>query len=298
MSVDIRLGPRRHRRWAYAIVAVVIILMGGIALYYLGAFDTMTSRGRGAVVGGAILYICPMHPTYTSDRPGECPICGMTLVPAEEEVEEGRKHEAEPTPPGHAAIRVTPTQRQAIGVRLATTAMRVLTKEIRTVGTVAYDPKLAVAQREYLSARRLGDRALAKAAEERLHLMGMSKDQIHKLARAGRIQKNLYLPGPKGAAWIYTVIYEMDIPYVREGQEVHVIVPGQTPMILTGTIAAIDPVLDPQTRTVTVRSEVEDPRGLLKPNQYVDVYIRVPLGTWWWNNPTSSSMRRASSRRP
>ena len=29
------------------------------------------------------LYHCPMHPTYTSDKPGDCPICGMTLVPIE-----------------------------------------------------------------------------------------------------------------------------------------------------------------------------------------------------------------------
>lgn len=26
-------------------------------------------------------YYCPMHPTAVSDRPGDCPICGMTLVP-------------------------------------------------------------------------------------------------------------------------------------------------------------------------------------------------------------------------
>jgi RND family efflux transporter MFP subunit len=29
----------------------------------------------------AIQYHCPMHPTYVSNQPGECPICGMTLVP-------------------------------------------------------------------------------------------------------------------------------------------------------------------------------------------------------------------------
>jgi Cu(I)/Ag(I) efflux system membrane fusion protein len=27
-------------------------------------------------------YVCPMHPSITSDKPGECPICGMQLVPA------------------------------------------------------------------------------------------------------------------------------------------------------------------------------------------------------------------------
>lgn len=26
------------------------------------------------------IYYCPMHPTYTSDRPGDCPICNMKLV--------------------------------------------------------------------------------------------------------------------------------------------------------------------------------------------------------------------------
>jgi len=31
------------------------------------------------------LYRCPMHPTYTSDKPGSCGICGMDLVPVEKE---------------------------------------------------------------------------------------------------------------------------------------------------------------------------------------------------------------------
>jgi RND family efflux transporter MFP subunit len=30
-------------------------------------------------------YHCPMHPTYVSDKPGDCPICGMKLVPIESE---------------------------------------------------------------------------------------------------------------------------------------------------------------------------------------------------------------------
>lgn len=31
--------------------------------------------------GGTVQYHCPMHPTYVSNKPGECPICGMSLVP-------------------------------------------------------------------------------------------------------------------------------------------------------------------------------------------------------------------------
>ena len=31
-------------------------------------------------VGEQEVYYCPMHPVYTSDRPGTCPICNMNLV--------------------------------------------------------------------------------------------------------------------------------------------------------------------------------------------------------------------------
>ncbi|MBI4054506.1 MAG: efflux RND transporter periplasmic adaptor subunit [Elusimicrobia bacterium] len=31
-----------------------------------------------------VKYYCPMHPSYTSDKPGDCPICNMKLVPMEE----------------------------------------------------------------------------------------------------------------------------------------------------------------------------------------------------------------------
>lgn len=33
-------------------------------------------------------YYCPMHPDYRSDKPGDCPICGMRLVPVKKKKEE------------------------------------------------------------------------------------------------------------------------------------------------------------------------------------------------------------------
>lgn len=45
---------------------------------------------------GGVIYTCPMHPQIKRDKPGSCPICGMTLVPekggdSDEEEEAYRK---------------------------------------------------------------------------------------------------------------------------------------------------------------------------------------------------------------
>lgn len=47
-------------------------------------------------------YHCPMHPTYVSDRQGDCPICGMRLVPVTEA--EGTRTAAGAAPPPEIAV--------------------------------------------------------------------------------------------------------------------------------------------------------------------------------------------------
>ncbi|UCE28458.1 MAG: hypothetical protein JSW52_01915 [Candidatus Coatesbacteria bacterium] len=51
-----------------------------------GETETTVTEGKSALEGA--VYTCPMHPEVTSDEPGECPECGMDLVPAEETSEE------------------------------------------------------------------------------------------------------------------------------------------------------------------------------------------------------------------
>ncbi|NLH50227.1 MAG: efflux RND transporter periplasmic adaptor subunit [Myxococcales bacterium] len=56
------------------------ILLFALLLAFSFALATAACNSRGSV---KVLYHCPMHPTYISDRPGDCPICGMRLVPME-----------------------------------------------------------------------------------------------------------------------------------------------------------------------------------------------------------------------
>jgi Cu(I)/Ag(I) efflux system membrane fusion protein len=43
----------------------------------------------------SVQYHCPMHPTYISNQPGDCPICGMTLVPIDKSGKEIKEESKE-----------------------------------------------------------------------------------------------------------------------------------------------------------------------------------------------------------
>jgi RND family efflux transporter MFP subunit len=56
-----------------------LILIAALG-FVLTAFLTACGNGSPQTVR----YHCPMHPTFVSDKPGDCPICGMRLIPIEE----------------------------------------------------------------------------------------------------------------------------------------------------------------------------------------------------------------------
>ncbi len=59
----------------FLIGVVVIVLVVGGFLLVTGHVSPVTSQASRRAT-----YYCPMHPAYTSDRPGDCPICNMKLV--------------------------------------------------------------------------------------------------------------------------------------------------------------------------------------------------------------------------
>lgn len=73
------LAPEKLR--AMAIVRWVIVVLS-LAVAIGAWWSFRRTRGDGGVLESQARYTCPMHPGIVSPSPGQCPICGMDLVPA------------------------------------------------------------------------------------------------------------------------------------------------------------------------------------------------------------------------
>ena len=78
-------APGKKRRWIYFIVAAVVILAGGLAYLYFGGclFGLGAPDNTAGAHAQGEKYTCGMHPFIITDKPGNCPICGMTLTKIE-----------------------------------------------------------------------------------------------------------------------------------------------------------------------------------------------------------------------
>ena len=75
----------RSRRKIALVVLIAAVLAAVVAVRMARPL-----RHAGHSEQAAALYYCPMHPDYTSPRPGECPICHMQLVKREKEAPAGK----------------------------------------------------------------------------------------------------------------------------------------------------------------------------------------------------------------
>jgi Cu(I)/Ag(I) efflux system membrane fusion protein len=102
-------------RAAFALLLLAICT----APLVLSGRDLLARTSAGAP---AVEYTCPMHPAFTQDHPGDCPICGMKLVPVK------------PHPPGRHMGPLGPTDRPAAAAPSAAGAIQIDTEKQRVLG--------------------------------------------------------------------------------------------------------------------------------------------------------------------
>ena len=82
-------------------------------------------------------YSCPMHPQYSIDRAGDCPMCGMRLVRAADGETDQKPDPGSPATPG--MVQINAARQQLIGVRTDEVRLGSSSDVLRVPGRIAVD---------------------------------------------------------------------------------------------------------------------------------------------------------------
>lgn len=270
----------------------------------------------------------PMYPQQKFDKPGKSPFMDMELEPVYAD-------EA-----GGSSVRIDPALSQSLGMRTAVAETGSFSRRVDTVGTVQaderritvlqsraagwleklhvravddpvtrgmpmaeiYAPELLAAQEEFLLLLASeGERSeIARAARQRLTLLGLGEKQIVALQTTKQAQRRIVLHAPstgivtelgarEGAQispgmpvakivdlsriWIVADVPEMQLPLIALGNATQATLgamPGQT---IEGKVEYIYPGVDSATRTVRVRFSVGNKNLALRPGMVANVSV-------------------------
>jgi len=159
-------------------------------------------------------------------------------------------------------------------------------------------PEWGGAQAEFLAVRRAGNAALTQAARQRLMLLGMPAGTIASVERTGRTHNVVTISTPTGGViktlnvragmtmsagqtlaevnglgtvWLNAAVPEAVAGPLKPGQTVQATLaafPGET---LSGRVSAILPETQAESRTLTVRIELPNRGGRLRPGMFATV---------------------------
>lgn len=159
-------------------------------------------------------------------------------------------------------------------------------------------PEWAGAQSEFIAVRRTGDEALIRASRQRLQLLGMSPAIISAVERSSQVRNVTTVSTPTGGViktlgvrngmtvaagqtlaevnglgrvWLNTALPEAMAGQVRLGETASATLaayPGET---FGGRVAAVLPQAQAESRTLTLRIELPNPGGRLKPGMFATV---------------------------
>ena len=162
-------------------------------------------------------------------------------------------------------------------------------------------PAWGGAQAEFLAVRNTGDVALTAAARQRLLLLGMAPAQVAAIERTGRPQTVVTIVTPVGGAvqsldvragmtvaagqtlaqvnglgtvWLNAAVPEVEAGRIRVGRPVKATLSAYPGDVFNGRITAVLPATQADSRTLTVRIELPNRGGRLRPG----MFARVDLG--------------------
>ncbi|WP_232824655.1 efflux RND transporter periplasmic adaptor subunit [Algibacillus agarilyticus] len=163
-----------------------------------------------------------------------------------------------------------------------------------------YSPQLVNAQEEYLIALKRNNQALVTAAKARLQALQLSNKFIQTLSQTKQVKQSITFYAPQSGVvdglkiregfyvkpgttimsigqldtiWVEIDIVERDAARIKTGQAVSITLDYLPTRQWQGVINYIYPSLDPKTRTLRARIELNNTDLTLKPNMFAQVVI-------------------------
>lgn len=167
-----------------------------------------------------------------------------------------------------------------------------------------YAPALVSAQQELLTAANLKESQpqLYKAVRNKLKLWKLSDAQIDQIESSGQVQENfpvyanlsgvvseimveegdyiktgspLVKVANLNSVWVIFDTYENQLSLFEEGQTLNVTTTSYPNETFPAKVSFVAPLLNKQTRTLEVRAELDNKKGMLKPGMFVQAEVEV-----------------------
>lgn len=236
-------------------IIYILILISGLVLGYLffGTGDVKNGKEETEVAdeheheGETQMWTCSMHPQIMQAEPGDCPICGMELIPADANADGLGSDEFQMTNNAMALANIQTitiggggeventltlsgkiqVNEEANAVQVAYFAGRIESLNVSFTGesvnrgqllATIYSPELVAAQQELLTAAKMKESqpALYNAVRNKLKLWKLSDAQINAIEEAGRVKENFPVFATVSGTVTEKLVQEGD--YVKQGQ--------------------------------------------------------------------------------
>lgn len=314
------------------ITFVLIALIGGLGLGFIlfGGNQSHEEHNHGEATltaDGETIYTCSMHPQIRQNEQGDCPICGMDLIPLDESASSNDPTLLEMT---EAAVKLSNIQTTILGQTGKTSKEFTLSGKIQADERTAasqvthlpgrlekvyvtytgervnkgqkvaeiYSPELIAAQQELLEALKYKDinGSLVEAARKKLYYWKIPQSLVTQVEQSGKIQETFTLFAETSGVvsnlrvsvgdyvrqgqslfdvlnlnqlWVLFDAYEENLADITVGDRVSFITPAVPNRTFTTRITFIDPTINPQTRTASLRGEIVNSGNKLKPEMFV-----------------------------
>jgi Cu(I)/Ag(I) efflux system membrane fusion protein len=284
-------------------------------------------------------YTCPMHPNVVQDKPGKCPVCGMDLVKVTKSNEANNDLMLNDSQIKLANITTQIVSKTSVGQtvvingRLAVDEQQVKVISSRAGGRIEklfiketgqpvqkgqplytlYSEMLLTLQQEYLLAKEQNEKlgksekryqSFLEAAEKKLLLYGLTKDQIDQLTIKNSLQPKVTFLAPASGIiteinaaegqsvtegsmlykiedisklWVEAELYPTETSLVKTGDKIEVSISGDENNKIEARVIFLSPEFKSNTQVIIMRASIENSGLKFKPGQQAQVLLTHSL---------------------